>query len=563
MSNRNITINDLDQPDYVPSPQYDPIGYDDGRARVRRPRRTAAPWQLWFTFTLAVLVILGALLWGLYRWLGSEYADNETFRTLARFTLYTVVGASGIGLAGLILSLAFAAFGKATRAGLTDLPGGLPVHSLDILTGWRRQAPKALATETMGQHYGVQHTLADRSQYRNVTSYSPSIHVSYSNKQEGRELEEGEDGSAAVLLPAPVPPFSDLLDGGHIGPDQAGRRQPLIFGYGDAGEALTGDWRQLYSTGLGGLQGSGKTWTAAYLLAQSALNGARLVICDPHAGDAESLAARVAPLRSSFACDIAEDDRAILHALQFADGELQRRKKGHADRTPLIVAIDEWSSLRRGQLAELLPLIVEDFSSEGRKLNCHVMLMGQRWDKASVGDFRNTLASSYVHRMRPDEARMMTGLRASALPADTLQLPPGTAYLLDTRGTLTRVHIPFITPADLREVGERLRARGSEEAEDGRKPSTYFGFQPAQRKPAGNPPETTGKANPESTETPSGRDEATTPETARILALFYEERASVAEIVKRLWPEAASGRAYNERRAYVEGVIRNRGRKAA
>src|SRR5439155_15228343 len=129
---------------------------------------------------------------------------------------------------------------------------------------------------------------------------------------------------------------------------------------------------------LGGLQGSGKTWGAAFLLAQSALNGAQLVICDPHAGDDESLAARVSPLAPAFVCDIAEDDRAILAALKLADDTLQRRKRGDKDRRPLIVAIDEWSALRRGQIAEVLPALVEDFSTEGRKLNCHVMLLGQR-----------------------------------------------------------------------------------------------------------------------------------------------------------------------------------------
>ena len=36
------------------------------------------------------------------------------------------------------------------------------------------------------------------------------------------------------------------------------------------------------------------------------------------------------------------------------------------------------------------------------------MMFGQHWDKESVGPFRNTLASSYVNRMRADEAWMMT-----------------------------------------------------------------------------------------------------------------------------------------------------------
>lgn len=354
--------------------------------------------------------------------------------------------------------------------------------------------------------------------------------------------------SAPALLTAPndqdeaeaedAPSFSTLLRSEDIGPGK-----PLILGY-HQGDPITGDWRSLYSSGLGGLQGSGKTWTAAYLLAQSTLAGARLIICDPHAADEESLAARIAPLEAAFLCDIAEDERAILHALRLADAELRRRKAGHRDRTPMIVAVDEWNSLRRGPVAELLPNIIEDFSTEGRKLNCHVMLLGQRWDKASVGDFRNTLASSYIHRMRPDEARMMTGLRANALPDDTLRLPPGTAYLLDTRGELTRVEIPHITPQDIRQVGRQLANTGP-----------FQFINQGSNKPEINRFET-GNKPPRETEKTAAERSIYDPETERILKAF-KNGESIGDIVKNLWPEARSGSPYNERRAQVEQTIRS------
>ena len=351
------------------------------------------------------------------------------------------------------------------------------------------------------------------------------------------------------LLPsvaADVPTFAALLDQGRIGKDASGRAQTLLLGYGADGP-IEGDWRSLYSSAAGGLQGSGKTWGTAFLLAQSAAAGAKLVICDPQAGDTESLANRVTSLRTAMLCDIADDDRTIGAALDLAYDVLDRRDHGDSDRTPLIVAIDEWLSLRRGTLAERLPELVEAFSTRGRKMNVHCLLMTQRADKAAIGDFRNTLASSYIYRMRPDEARMLTGLRAAQLPADVLSLPPGTAYLLDTRGQLQRVQIPFCTPGDIERVGVLL----------GNKPTTGtmkpgFGFRPATQQK--NPSETHMKPGFKTHDTAPARANGLDPQSARILALFAQGM-SIGEIVKAIWGEI-SGPKYNQARSQVETTIR-------
>lgn len=350
-----------------------------------------------------------------------------------------------------------------------------------------------------------------------------------------------------VLLPAPalasVPTFANLLDGGRIGPDADGRQQLLVLGYGEEG-AIEGDWRSLYSSAAGGLQGSGKTWGTAFLLAQSAAAGAQLVICDPQAGDVESLANRVAPLRPAMLCDIADDDKSIGAALDLAYDVLDRRDKGDPDRRPIIVAIDEWLSLRRGKLADRLPELVEAFATRGRKMNVHCMLLTQRADKDAIGDFRNTLASSYIYRMRPDEARMLTGLRAAQLPNDVLQLEPGECYLLDTRGTLRKVRIPFCTPADLARVGALLGGKNPVSSSTDTRP---FGFQPAVQK-------TQMKPGFESRESSLGSPATLDAQSARILALFAQGM-SVGEIVKAIWGEI-SGPKYNQARAQVEQTLR-------
>lgn len=362
----------------------------------------------------------------------------------------------------------------------------------------------------------------------------------------------GQLGAAALepaLLPAPaaavVPSFAQLLEGGRIGPDADGRAQTLILGYGEGG-AIEGTWRDLYSSAAGGLQGSGKTWGTAFLLAQSAAAGAQLVICDPQAGDAESLANRVAPLRSAMLCDIADDDRTIGQALDLAYDVLDRRDKGDSDRRPVIVAIDEWLSLRRGKLADRLPELVEAFSTRGRKMNVHCMLLTQRADKDAIGDFRNTLASSYIYRMRPDEARMLTGLRAAQLPPDVLQLEPGECYLLDTRGQLRKVRIPHCAPADVERVAAQLG--GYQVATTMATTARPFGFRPnADRKPVGSQMVATAE---------QATSASVSPEAARAAQLFMSG-LDPAEIVLQLRNiRSSEGRRYQVALAEVLELIR-------
>jgi hypothetical protein len=181
-------------------------------------------------------------------------------------------------------------------------------------------------------------------------------------------------------------------------------------------------------------------------------------VIDPHAGDSESLATRIAPLAPAYLADPASDEREIVSALELARSEFQRRKQGSPDRWALVVAVDEWTALLRHELREILPLFVADLATEGRKFNVHCMLLGQRWAAvdAGGGGVRNVLTSHYVHRTRRDEARMQLGLGTST-PSDTHSLAPGEAYLLNTAGTLQRVRMPMMTGADLERVGGLLR----------------------------------------------------------------------------------------------------------
>jgi hypothetical protein len=472
-------------------------------------------------------------------WLDLAAARDATARDRALAPVYDglrlLVAVSALGGLALAAWRVFAAWHENRRL-VRVIPGELQLPRRDIENG--------------GDYAALQVELARlQAQIGAIAAAHPAgpSHLHYTYAPHG----EGRAHPPAILTTPTAPPalppvrFADLIADGTIA---AGK--PIVLGLDPSTNApIIGAWRDLYSCGLGGLQGSGKSWSAAALLAQSALSGARLVICDPHAGDAESLAARVAPLAPALHCAIADDEPTIAAALDLAADELARRKRGQGERWPLIVAIDEWGALRRGPLAERLPALVEDFTTEGRKLNCHVMLLGQRWDKSAVGAFRNTLASAYIHRMRPDEARMLSGLRASDLPGDVLQLAPGAAYLVSTRGELRRVAMPHMTPADMAAVGELLAGGSSTSAAGDR----AFGFRP-------RPAEVNGKSTG-SQFTPIGDrlsaapgSAASPPEERRILDLFLHGK-SIPEIVAEVYG-AVGGRRYQEARDLVERVIR-------
>jgi hypothetical protein len=255
-----------------------------------------------------------------------------------------------------------------------------------------------------------------------------------------------------VSAPASIPTFAQLLDQGVIGPNK-----PLILGFNaDTAQPITGSWRDLYSCGIGALQGAGKSWLQAFLLAQSAAAGGRLIICDPHAGADESLSMRIAALASSFMCDVASTDDEILTALRLANDKLEKRKAGKGGDWEILIAVDEWSSLLRGKLGDELPALVQNITEQGRKYHTNAILSAQGWTVDAAGIVRNRLTAHYVLRQRDAEARYQLGLKAAQLPGDIRTLPDATGYLLTVRGELTRVIIPMMTSADIARAGELI-----------------------------------------------------------------------------------------------------------
>ena len=436
----------------------------------------------------------------------------------------------------LLLLVLLAAFGGAAvlrffRERRPDAAGLLPVVAEDQHT----------ARAALAGFHAARLEEARRALTPQTLTYSPSFH-------------HRSDGSGIPLLPAdvtataPAPTFAQLLDAGRIG-----KGNPMLLGYDAEGRPVEGSWLDLYSCAVGGLSGSGKTWTATFLAAQAALYGSELVLLDPHAGNAESLAARLAPMRGAFRCAPAESPREMLAAVELVAAELDRRKAG-ARGPGLLFICDEFSALQRGALAEPLAGLVEALGQEGRKLGIYAMVAGQVWSGSRAGgtELRASLASAYVHRLRPAQARMLTGMTAADLPADLLELPAGAAYLLDTAGDFRRVTIPQMTPADVARVAELL---------GGVAPSGPASATPSTMRPIGFRPGRAEGATEGATEgaktIPLPRHQGAaqlTPEEAGILAAFLSGKTP-SELAEQL-AGTTGGRKYAEASRRVADILR-------
>lgn len=346
------------------------------------------------------------------------------------------------GLAGLSL-LAFA-----RRLALVRVAGGPPLPYAGVAAGQYAE----LSALGMAAHFEVERTRAANPAPAlppNLRSYSPKYVTAAP-----RVLSPAEPRPALAApgdaAPVAIPTFGDLLRLGQVGRDRA-----LLLGYTPAGVPVKGDMDSLFSFAVAGLQGAGKTTTERFLLGQVALQGGRFAVIDPHRDTGEqSLAGTLAPLRASFLLPPAAADSEIYQVIELVNEEIDRRERGEPG-PPIILAVDEWTDLSRRRCAEDLQALARRVSTVGRKLGIYTALSGQGWTKESAGEVRDYLTAAYVHKLRPQVARLL----APGIGNEVWSLEPGQAILDRTTGPRLTVTIPNTTGQDLAAVARLLPAR--------------------------------------------------------------------------------------------------------
>lgn len=406
--------------------------------------------------------------------------------------------------------------------------------------------PVAQDMLTTPEGYDLQRlALAGYHQAQIAAAQNPGVPTHYAPHQSFEYAYEGADALPTppiiTELPMPklpgVPTFAALYAAGQVG---AG--QPLLLGY-SAGQPLTGrlqDWR---SGAIAGLPGVGKTTTQRFIAAQAALQGARLVILDPHA-DAEdpdqTLAGTLAPLAASFLCEPASDPRQMVQALALVKAVMDGRLHGEPAAWPVFIFVDEFTSLMgRSDLAGPLATLLEAIAQEGRKTQVQGVISGQIWtvNRAGGSALRDSLASTYVHRLRRNQAQIL-------LPTEDAKraehLPTGAAVLWRADGTICDVVIPLTTGADIVQIGQRLSRPGAVPV-----PSTPG-------------PGAVPSGVMDGIGTPvDAMDGTLDAYTARVIGL-YRDGKKLKAIIEELHPEidvASGGRPYRDKRDDLEELI--------
>jgi len=488
-------------------------------------------WRVALAIGLTLAIGLLLALWPVLRALASALEKAvDSYGTLIAISLGLFIVGLLIALLRIVFAVGWRLDAAARQARVVRLQNNLPISVDDVHAAFERHGLRSL-----DQHYAAKQAEAERL-FPLVTNF----HQANTHPPPQLALPD-----SLTMQPLIVPTFAQLLDQGAIGPGR-----PLILGYhAGSGQAITGAWKDLYSCGVGAQQGAGKTWLLAFLLAQSAAGGGRLIICDLHAGDDESLANRIGALAPAFMCDIASTPKEIEQAFAFADEKLERRKTNNA-RWPIVLCCDEWTSLLRTPAGSALPSHIQNIAEQGRKFNVNGILAAQAWTKAASSDVRNQLTSHYVLRQRPEEARYQLGLRAEQLPLDIRGLPDATGYLLNVQGELIKIVVPHMTARDIARCGEMIDRAAASPAK--------FGFlAPTQRLAvdiSGNSEGTQKEVGASAPAMPDRQGKPASPEAARAAAMFAEGR-DIADIIRELRGEL-SGRARQQASTEIQQLIR-------
>lgn len=301
---------------------------------------------------------------------------------------------------------------------------------------------------------------AHRAMDVHTASYMSNLHTFTYSPENAQTINGIEQEAIAAVSQAGHTPntFWQLYQEGQL------PHQGFLMGYtlDENSEPVTADWRDLYSALIGGKSGTGKSTLIRSILAQSAMQGGRFVVIDPHYGAGEeSLGASLQPLRNLLLCDIATDERQMIDALGYVGAIGQRRLQGQdRERWPLVLIVDETTALfQRSQVARQLAEVLGQISQETRKVSIYALCIGQNFDGRIMDTtIRNSFVSMLSMPARRDVARVQSGNTEFGRVAETLKI--GQCVWLTPAGELHRLAVPNCTQQDLELIARQVGGNG-------------------------------------------------------------------------------------------------------
>lgn len=393
----------------------------------QEPEHDAQPWMK--PLLIATLVFSAGFVWFVAHTIGSHSGFGRTIAFLLNaLAVMLLLGAIAVVPIGV-----YAAAQRARRV-VVKADGRFPMRYSYL------DAPEPA--------YMVMDRLT-RSRVAEASRALPPGVQSVSQSTSTSNIEVGDEPAPVVLTPEALVTWGDLERAGELG----GGRAPLIGWDMIEDQLVRLDRKKDLGTIFWlGMSGAGKSTGAASYAAQAVMDGGKLIVCDPHADDDESLAAMLAGLASAFLIPVAQSENEVMSALTQAVGILQTRIDGDKDRSPVLVFVDEWTRLMLkddGTMRDALTLI----GVEGRKFGVDACLFVQLGTKQECGPVRDVATSTITFRTRADHARYAIGRRTDV---DIRNYGDGQCYVQARRETFERVQMPLVTAAELVAVGQAI-----------------------------------------------------------------------------------------------------------
>jgi hypothetical protein len=346
-------------------------------------------WHVMLIATLITAALLLLLLWPVAAALRDAISSTlQAHGDLIATALLVIALLLALGLIRIVFAVGRKLDAQADVAAIMRLENQHPIHVADL-----RQGQLQLIERSLAWHYQVEHTRAERSQYPNLATLHQVVRM------------EGGAGLSAEAVPVlPVPPPSDasrpllaqLRERGHVG--RSGTS--LLMGYDASGQPLSIELTECGFIGVGGQPRVGKTTLVTLLLAQAALLGWHIALGDPHVHKQDGLIQRCAPLSGHTFRQAATPDE-IAATIRLIDKIGRRRVQGDADRTPVLLVLDEFTNLVIRKLLPddvlaALPAMAMEYAGVG----VHGIIIGHDWNGRLLGgDLGAALRRAITHRL--------------------------------------------------------------------------------------------------------------------------------------------------------------------
>ena len=256
-------------------------------------------------------------------------------------------------------------------------------------------------------------------------------------------------------LPASTftPSFAELLTKGIIAPGK-----PLILGY-HQGQPQFRSLNDLKSLAIAGWQGSGKTFSTAYIIASSVLaQDVYAYVVDPHKNHEEGLYALIRPLEKTGHVKVINpfDTPTLIQNLSCI---LDRRLTGKEPSTPgILLVIDELACLSKMEYFDGLIAFLERCTEETRKANITFIGGSHKWTARYFkgrADIRGCMNSMLIHKTKPSQADLLLEDSHDKNLVKQIQ-HPGEAILVTDFDTPTLVSMPLCTRDDMNTVADMV-----------------------------------------------------------------------------------------------------------